>query len=130
MISVSSYLQVFGSDFSPSAAQERLRDTDVEISSLSNEDEAEEKEARISFDSHSSSDCGFEEGVADLLPPDLPIFSEKSLVQTLWDCGAEEIILYVTVAYPDQCNMELSPTLMSRLADMKVVLAITCYSKE
>lgn len=130
MIFVSAYLQVFGSGFSPATAQERLPGIKIEASSFSDDDGKEERTATILFDLESSTNEGFEKGVADLLPRDLPIFSDERLVPTLWECGAEEIILYVSVAYPDQCNLELSPTLMLRLAEMKVVLAITCYVQE
>ena len=131
MISVSAVLHVYGQDFSPSLAESMLgyalgSDKKEPIPGGSGE-LSDQGSAIIRYDWNGSLEPSFEKGVADLLPPSLPIFEEKELVATLRKCGAEEFTLYVNVAYEDQCNLELSPSLLAALAELGVTLAITCY---
>lgn len=131
MISVSAYLQVYGAQFSPKKAQAalayRLEDPVEPGVSARNENQAVKGSASFSFEWDSGSEPGFEDGVADLLPASLPIFRDEGLIKSLRACGADEFILYVGVNFLEQCNMELSPRLLGALAELGVVLAISCY---
>ena len=41
--------------------------------------------------------------------------------------GATSLILHANIAYDSQCNFELSPECISRLAPLGIALTFTCY---
>lgn len=132
MISVSAVLDVHGVSFSPRVAEARLgRAIEGEKVEPRPPQGATSGATEGSLIIEYSWDCArepsFESGVSDLLPASLPIFADSQFIPTLRASGAEEITLYVNVSYSEQCNIELSPSLLSALAGLGVTLAITCY---
>ena len=43
---------------------------------------------------------------------------------------AEDVALYVNYEWEDQCNLEVSNTILKRLGDLKWTLCISTYEKE
>lgn len=41
--------------------------------------------------------------------------------------GAEEIQIFVTIAYQNQCNLEFDPAFMKAVADLGIPLLLSCY---
>jgi hypothetical protein len=70
------------------------------------------------------------DAMADLLPPNLILFRRAEIVPTLRRHGATEIRLQVVVAYREQCNMEMSSTLIAALAGLGVPVVISCFDAE
>jgi hypothetical protein len=58
------------------------------------------------------------------------IGSLEKHIDTLKECGAQDVVLRMVVSYEAQCNLEFSPVEMNRLAIMGVHFAITCYVSE
>ena len=134
MIKVSAYLQAYGAQFSPKKATAKfgyeLKEGIEPGVSARNPNQSVKGSASLPFEWDSASEVGFERGFADLLPSNLPIFRDERLLAGLRECGADEFILFVGVNYREQCNMELSPSLLGALAELGVVLAISCYEEQ
>lgn len=65
-------------------------------------------------------------GEADLLPVDMPLLNIlECFIPSFRTTGAEEITLVVNVFYTVQCNLELSPELLQRLAGLGIPLCIS-----
>jgi hypothetical protein len=72
----------------------------------------------------------YDDSNADLLPLSMRIFSQPSIVDVLRECGATDVVLTVNVAHDGQCNLELGPALLRALAQLNVVVAISCYEAD
>ncbi|GAB7125749.1 hypothetical protein JCM19000A_02560 [Silvimonas sp. JCM 19000] len=46
------------------------------------------------------------------------------------DRELDDKIIYITVAYKDQCNIELSPEVLLRLSRLELPFGITCYEDQ
>jgi hypothetical protein len=65
--------------------------------------------------------------------PDL----EKSLVvdvltaniEAFRGCGATDIWIDIAVGYEDQCNLEFTPSFLTKVARLGIPVALTCYQR-
>jgi hypothetical protein len=47
-------------------------------------------------------------------------------VNAIRHCGAEDIVLHFQVYYENQCNLEFSPSQLSRIATLSVSFTVSC----
>ena len=48
-------------------------------------------------------------------------------IDTIRECGGDKIVLHFEIQYCKQCNLEFSPNLLRRIADMNIIFTISCY---
>lgn len=64
----------------------------------------------------------------DLSLPDAEYFrAATALARVCEVSGAEIVVLHMTVAYKDQCNLEMSPAFVAALAGVGVPFTMSCY---
>ena len=139
MSGVTATLSISGESFSPKAAGERLglslgpdSNEPGELGTMGKYKGKPTPYGSASFKcTVELADGGaFEPVCADLLPTSLAFFERSDFIPALKACGATDITLFVDVTWKDQCNLELSPTLLGALAKLGVVLAISCYEDD
>lgn len=126
MRTIIGYVSLYGEHFSPSQAEK--------ISGIT----FDEKKARGDIGirgkykglptPYGSASINFEHpgGDADLLPANLPLLDIlEQFIPSFQSVGAEEITIFVNVFYTAQCNLELSPELLRRLAGLGIPLCIS-----
>lgn len=64
--------------------------------------------------------------IADSDIDDMLSFLE-STIQPFLDRSLVDPCVYITVGYEDQCNFEITPKQLSRIARLNTTLGITCY---
>ena len=70
---------------------------------------------------------------ADSITPDMLSPKSHSLtvlrknIKLFRDAGATMIVLHFDVAYEGQCNIEISPDLLSKLAELGIPVTISCF---
>jgi len=78
-------------------------------------------------------------GCAELREPGESLISlEKSQVvdiltaniDTFRGCGATNMWIDIAIGYNNQCNLELSPSFLTRVASLGIPVAITCYESD
>ncbi len=42
----------------------------------------------------------------------------------------DNVLIYLTIEWKDQCNFEIAPDLLARLSKLQLTLGITCYESE
>lgn len=126
MSRVGAYLSIQGELFSPARAEAELG---VDFGPAKNEPGALGTRGKFAGRAipYGSASWVFQWETGELIPDSFPPFSVPGLKGKLAALGAEDITLYVDVAYIAQCNFELSPALLGALAELGITVAISCY---
>lgn len=61
-----------------------------------------------------------------LSPDDVLLNAIEVHYDTLRKSGVEELVMYYTIGYQAQCNLEFSPEQLQRLTNIGATLAISC----
>ena len=72
----------------------------------------------------------FECDETEFLVPYSMLKTLKVHKETLKRLGAEEIQIFLNIAYKNQCNLEFAPNFMKIIAELNVPLLMTCYEDE
>jgi hypothetical protein len=126
MRTIEGYVHFYGELFSPSEAEK--------ISGVTFDEKKERGDIGIRGKykgvpiPYGSAYINFEHpgGDPDLLPVDMPLLNIlERFIPPFRAIGAEDISLWVNVFYTSQCNLELSPELLQKLAGLGIPLCIS-----